>query len=66
MVENVHDFPGHIACDTLSNSEIVVPVKNAAGELVAVLDVDSTELAAFDQADKQCLEGIVGLLADIC
>ena len=65
VVKNVHDFPGHIACDPLSNSEIVVPVKNAAGELVAVLDVDSTEIGAFDQTDKECLERILGLLADV-
>lgn len=66
MVQNVHEFPGHIACDPLSNSEIVVPVKNAAGDVVAVLDLDSKELAAFDQSDQECLEDIVGLLTDVC
>ncbi len=56
IVPDVHAFPGHIACDSRSNSEIVVPVFDAAGVLVAVLDVDSTEFAAFDDADARGLE----------
>lgn len=59
IVHNVHDFPGHIACDSRSNSEIVAPVVDAAGALIAVLDVDSTELAAFDDVDALWLERIV-------
>ncbi|HOZ28832.1 MAG TPA: GAF domain-containing protein [Hyphomonadaceae bacterium] len=56
IVPDVHVFPGHIACDSASNSEIVVPVFDASGELVAVLDVDSTSFAAFDDVDARGLE----------
>ena len=57
LVKNVHDFSGHIACDSASNSEIVVPifVKN---KVVGVLDLDSTSLNRFDEEDKVGLEGI--------
>ena len=58
LVEDVHAFPGHIACDSRSNSEIVVPVRDAEGNLAAVLDVDSTEFGAFDETDKAGLEAI--------
>jgi L-methionine (R)-S-oxide reductase len=58
IVPDVHAFPGHIACDSRSNSEIVVPVFDPAGVLVAVLDVDSTEFAAFDDVDQKGLEAI--------
>ena len=60
LVEDVHAFPGHIACDSRSNSEIVVPVRDARGALVAVLDVDSTEFGAFDAEDQAGLEAICG------
>jgi L-methionine (R)-S-oxide reductase len=56
IVSDVHAFPGHIACDSRSNSEIVVPVFDPAGALVAVLDVDSTSFAAFDEVDARGLE----------
>ncbi len=59
VVADVHAFPGHIACDSLSASEIVVPVRDADGQLIAVLDVDSTEPAAFDQVDAAGLEAIL-------
>jgi GAF domain-containing protein len=59
VVDDVDAFPGHIACDSRSRSEIVVPVRDAAGALIAVLDVDSTEPAAFDDADRAGLEAIV-------
>ena len=59
VVPDVHEFPGHIACDARSASEIVVPWKNSAGEVVAVLDVDSSLLAAFDQIDAAGLEKII-------
>lgn len=62
IVEDVHEFPGHIACDSRSNSEIVVPVVNDAGELFAVLDVDSTCFGTFDEDDKAGLEAIVKVL----
>lgn len=63
VVPDVHAFPGHIACDAAARSEIVVPVFDRAGELVAVLDVDSVEPAAFDETDRKELEQLVRLLA---
>jgi L-methionine (R)-S-oxide reductase len=62
IVPDVHKFPGHIACDSRSNSEIVVPVFNARGKVWAVLDVDSRELNAFSEVDRDWLERIVGLI----
>ncbi|TCO05396.1 GAF domain-containing protein [Natronoflexus pectinivorans] len=62
VVEDVHQFPGHIACSSLSNSEIVVPVRNSNNEVVAVLDVDSREFAMFDETDRIHLEKIVALI----
>jgi GAF domain-containing protein len=59
IVPDVHAFPGHIACDSRSASEIVVPVFDARGRLVAVLDVDATEHAAFDDVDAVWLQRIV-------
>lgn len=61
VVEDVEKFPGHIACSSASRSEIVVPVFQN-GQIVGVLDVDSTELAHFDSVDQQYLEEIVGFL----
>ncbi len=58
VVPDVHAFPGHIACDSRSNSEIVVPVFDAANALAAVLDVDSTAFDAFDAVDRAGLESI--------
>jgi GAF domain-containing protein len=60
LVPDVHAFPGHIACDGRSASEIVVPVFDAAGALIAVFDVDATTLAAFDEVDQAWLERILG------
>ncbi|UTW60281.1 GAF domain-containing protein [Kordiimonas sp. SCSIO 12603] len=60
VVEDVHALANHIACDSRSNSEIVVPVTNTAGELIAVFDVDSEQHAAFDETDKEWLERILG------
>lgn len=62
IVPNVHEFPGHIACDSRSNSEIVIPVRDCNENLIAVLDVDSKELDAFDMTDALCLEEIAGLI----
>lgn len=56
---DVHAFPGHIACDNRSQSEVVVPVLDAAGELIAVFDVDSDRPAAFDETDVHWLETIL-------
>jgi GAF domain-containing protein len=58
IVPDVHAFPGHIACDSRSNSEIVTPVLDRSGALAAVLDVDSTTFDAFDLVDKAGLEAI--------
>ena len=60
VVPDVEQFPGHIACSSLSRSEIVVPVW-CGGEIVAVLDIDSEHLATFDQMDRLWLEKIVKL-----
>lgn len=65
IVENVHQFPGHVACDKRSNSEIVVPVYDNKGNLTAVLDVDSESINDFDQTDQHGLELIVELLKRI-
>lgn len=59
IVDDVHAFPGHIACDARSQSEIVVPVFDRAGRLVAVFDVDSERKAMFDEIDRDALEFIM-------
>ena len=61
IVPDVHQFPGHIACSSASNSEIVVPVFHGK-KVIAVLDIDSTEFNTFDQTDKEWLEKIVSLI----
>ena len=63
LVYDVHDFPGHIACDSASNSEIVVPIfKN--GEIYGVLDIDSPYLYRFNREDQRGLEEIVKILEE--
>lgn len=62
IVPDVHQFPGHIACSSASNSEIVVPVFQGK-KVIAVLDIDSTEFNTFDQTDKEWLEKIVSLIS---
>ena len=62
VVPDVEKFPGHIACSSLSRSEIVVPVFSPDGEIVAVLDIDSKELGTFDEIDRQHLETICQFL----
>ena len=64
LVKNVHEFPGHIACDSASNSEIVLPI-HANGKIVGVLDIDSPLLARFDEDDKNGLSGFVKILEQI-
>ena len=63
IVPDVDKFPGHIACDARARSEIVVPVLNRRGDLIAVLDVDSDRLDAFKMEDQQGLERIVSWFA---
>jgi len=58
LVEDVHQFPGHIACDSASNSEIVLPI-HADGEIIGVLDIDSPSLARFDEEDREGLAEFV-------
>ncbi len=62
VVHDVEQFPGHIACSSLSKSEIVVPVHDKTGKVLAVLDVDSRELSAFDEVDRLELERIAELI----
>lgn len=62
IVPDVHQFPGHIACDSRSNSEIVVPLFNQDKSLIGVLDIDSTDFNAFSKADQEGLERILELI----
>ena len=62
VVPDVEQFPGHIACSSESKSEIVVPVFNSNGKVIAVLDIDSERLATFDDVDRQYLEDICKLM----
>ena len=64
LVKDVHQFPGHIACDSASNSEIVVPIHNK-GKVVAVLDIDSPLLNRFDEEDQKGLEELVRRLEEL-
>ncbi|MDO4648906.1 MAG: GAF domain-containing protein [Eubacteriales bacterium] len=65
LVKNVHEFPGHIACDSASNSEIVVPI-HKDGKVVGVLDIDSPLLERFDERDQEGLEKFVSVLEQVC
>ncbi len=62
VVPDVEQFPGHIACSSLSRSEIVVPIYNKVKTLVGVLDIDSKELATFDAVDQHYLEQIAAVV----
>ena len=62
IVPDLMKFPGHIACDSRSRSEIVIPVRDNKGRVIGVLDVDSKELGHFDEVDAEGLELIVSLL----
>ena len=64
VVKDVHEFPGHIACDSASNSEIVVPI-HSEGKVVGVLDLDSTKFDRFSDADKEGLESFVKTLESV-
>jgi len=59
IVNDVREFPGHITCDARSRSEIVVPVPGRSGALIAVLDIDSDQVAAFDDEDQHGLEHLM-------
>ena len=64
VVPDVHKFPGHIACDSRSNSEIVIPVKDPGNRIIAVLDIDSKLKDHFDTVDTEELQQIVAMLYD--
>jgi GAF domain-containing protein len=66
VVPDVEQFPGHIACSSLSRSEIVVPLLSPTNQVVAVLDIDSRELATFDDTDKEYLEHICNIITSKC
>ena len=63
-VKDVHSFPGHIACDSRSRSEIVVPIRNKGGEVVGVLDIDSPLKGRFTEEDREGLEQFVKVLEE--
>ena len=65
VIRDVHEFPGHIACDSASNSELVIPV-HADGKVVGVLDLDSPETGRFTDADRDGLLPLVGALEALC
>ncbi|KAF9887697.1 hypothetical protein FE257_009650 [Aspergillus nanangensis] len=65
IVPDVMSFPGHIACDASSRSEIVVPIL-VAGETVAIIDVDCAVVGGFDEEDRRYLEELAGVLAECC
>ena len=64
LVDNVHEFPGHIACDGASNSEIVIPI-HYNGEVAGVLDIDSPKFSRFSETDRLGLEGFVRALESV-
>jgi len=64
IVPDVHAHPGHIECDPRSNAEIVIPLRDKEGRVIAVFDVDSTEKDAFDDVDREHLEKIMPILLE--
>ncbi len=65
LVKDVHEFPGHIACDSASNSEIVLPIRKN-GNIVGVLDIDSPIVNRFEEEDKDGLQKLVEILEEAC
>lgn len=63
VVEDVDAFPGHVACSSASRSEVVLPIRNASGNVLGVLDIDSDQLAAFDATDAAELQKVADLIA---
>ena len=64
LVKDVHEFPGHIACDEASRSEIVLPI-HSNGEIIGVLDIDSPKIARFNEEDKEGLEAVVKVIEEM-
>jgi L-methionine (R)-S-oxide reductase len=65
IVEDVDKFPGHIACSSLSRSEIVVPAFDKKGNVTLILDIDSEQLATFDKTDQEYLEQLIKIIEDL-
>lgn len=65
MVSNLHEFPGHIACDSRSQPEICVPYRNSAGQISTVLDIDSELFNTFDEVDAVKLSQVLALIHDV-
>lgn len=65
LVENVHDFPGHIACSPLSQSEIVVPIPDRSGKVAMVLDADSSAVGDFNENDRIALEKLAKIITKL-
>jgi L-methionine (R)-S-oxide reductase len=65
VIPDVRQFPGHIACSSTTLSEIVVPVMNSRGDLIAVLDIDSDQIGSFDHIDKTNLERLCKMIGEI-
>lgn len=63
VVKDVHQFPGHVACSSASNSEVVIPVTNASGQVVAVLDIDSDQFDDFSPAEVEALEALMEVVS---
>ena len=63
IVDDVDQFPGHIACSSLSKSEIVLPAFNKNGDVCLILDIDSEQLSTFDETDKEYLEQLMQLIS---
>ncbi len=64
VVSDVHNFPGHIACDSATNSEIVLPLKDKEGNIIGVFDVDSREFNSFNEVDAEELQQILKMLIE--
>jgi GAF domain-containing protein len=65
IVPDVHKFPGHIACDSRSQSEIVLPIYDNENQIIGVLDIDSSELNSFDETDRDALKSILKLIYEL-
>ena len=65
VVPNVDEFPGHIACSSLSKSEIVVPIRDQTGTVIGVLDIDSAQLDDFDDTDRSGFESLTRTLENV-
>lgn len=65
IVDNVDDFPGHIACNSASKSEIVIPIRDLSGSIIGCFDVDSREIASFDNDDAKGIQSILSLIYSV-